>query len=54
MIHPETQKVVDYPNTKGKSVALDHYKWNSLDKVQEVIVAKKVIELAKKIDGGEK
>lgn len=51
-IHPETQKVVDYPDTQGKKIALDHYNWNNLDKVEEVFVARKIIELAKKIDSG--
>jgi hypothetical protein len=51
MIHPETQKVIDYPNTKGKKIALEHFNWQSLDKVQECMLAAQVIALAKKIDG---
>jgi len=49
-IHPETKKVVDYPNTIGKRVALKWFSWQSLDKVQESIVAYKVIALVKLID----
>lgn len=50
MIHPETQKVLDYPNTAGKRAALAHYNWQDLDKVNEVMMAASVLTLAKTID----
>lgn len=49
-IHPETQKVIDYPETLGKSIALKHYNWQLLDKTQEVMVASNTVNLAKLID----
>jgi len=49
-IHPETQKLLDYPDTAGKKAAMDHYNWMALDKVQEVMAAPRIIELAKTID----
>ena len=50
MIHPETQKVIDYPNTVGKRAAMSHYNWKNIEKVQEVMVASSLISLAKTID----
>lgn len=49
-IHPETKRVVDYPNTIGKSIALKQYNWNQLDQTEEVFKAPHVINLAQKID----
>ena len=49
-IHPLTQKVVDYPDTIGKSSALKHYRWNNLDLVQETMVADDLLFLASMID----
>lgn len=50
MIHPETQTVLDYPNTAGKRAALAHYNWQNLDKVNQVMMSSSVIALAKSID----
>lgn len=50
MIHPEVRKLLDYPNTVGKRTALSIFKWNSLDKVEEVMCAARVIQLAQEID----
>jgi hypothetical protein len=50
VIHPETQKVLDYPDTKGKRVALLYYDWQRLDKTEEVIAAPNLLRLAKLID----
>ena len=50
MIHPTTQKLLDYPNTAGKKIAMEHYNWRALDKVQEVMLAPQIIELSKTID----
>lgn len=49
-IHPETQKVIDYPDTLGKSVALDHFDWQKLDKHEEARVSARIISLAQRID----
>lgn len=54
MIHPETQKLLDYPNTEGKRIAMQYFNWQSLDKVQECYIAAQVIAMAKSIDGGKK
>jgi len=50
MIHPEVQKVIDYPDTSGKRIALQQYNWQSLTKYEEVSYASRIIELARMID----
>ena len=50
MIHHETQKLLDYPDTYGKKAALSYYNWDSLDKVEECMVSPQIIEMARLID----
>ena len=49
-IHPEAQRVLDYPETVGKKVAMQYFQWLSLDRVEEVRMADSIIGLAKLID----
>jgi hypothetical protein len=50
MIHPETQKLLNYPSTKGKRFAMEEYNWQNLTKVEEARCADEIVRLAKRID----
>jgi hypothetical protein len=50
MIHPEVEKLSNYPNTEGKRIAKSHYNWNNLTKWEEITKAGMVLKLAKEID----
>lgn len=49
-IHPQTMKVVNYPETIGKKIALKYFNWMKLDKVEESYVANRLLALAELID----
>lgn len=49
-IHPDTQKVLDYPETLGKAVALKYFCWEKLDRTEEAYISSKLLYLAKLID----
>lgn len=50
MIHPEVQKLVDYPSTLGKRIAMRHFCWENLTKTEEVLWVREVLKMAKEID----
>ena len=46
----QLKELRNYPSTIGKRAAMKHFKWNRLTKVEEMMYADQVLELAKLID----
>lgn len=49
-MNPIVQQVLDHQLTTGKRVALKFYHWQSLDKVEEVMVAPAMLRLMSLVD----
>lgn len=49
-IHPETLKVVNYPETVGIRISMEYHNWQKLNVIEEIMIADKVVKLAKMID----
>lgn len=49
-MNPNLKELFDYPETKGKKIAMKHYNWQNLTKVEEVMKAHLVLAMAKSID----